>query len=109
MQRISQFLWRSAVRVVVFHYFAVRFQVKQNGWRRHVLVARAHGADVGCGLCFFLFGEVGGSSAAFRGNYDPAVKQIIFSQFVVNHYGKLPCREEISLSGILAFPRNVAQ
>lgn len=71
-----------------------------------MLVARAHGADVGCGLCFFLFGEVGGSSAAFRGDYDPAVKQIIFSKFVVNHYGKLPCREKIGLGGILAFPKD---
>ena len=84
-------------RVLATLYFAVFFLVKHYGWRRHVFVANAHGANRGFGGFRFGFGEVGGSSAAFSGDYNPAVKQVIFSKFVVRHIRQKECW------GILAF------
>jgi len=39
--------------------------------------------------CFWSsFCKVGGSFAAFFCDYDPAVKQVIFSKFIVRHRGR---------------------
>jgi hypothetical protein len=66
-------LGAKTVLVSVFFYVSVLFQVDQDGWGRHVLVAWAHGADAGLGWFLFLFSEVRGSSGALSGDYDPAV------------------------------------
>src|SRR3990170_7057941 len=72
-------------RVFAFLYFAVLFLVEHYCWRRHVFVAHAQGTD--CSLSGFKlwFGEVGRAAATFGSDYNPAIKQVIFSKFIVRH------------------------
>jgi hypothetical protein len=66
-------------------YFGAVFLVEHQGWRRHIFVANAHGANRGFGGFLFGFGEICGSAATFSCDYDPAVKQIVFSKFIIRH------------------------
>lgn len=69
-----------------------------------MFVTWAHGAGAGLGVSvfIFLFCEICGSSGTFSGDYDPAIKQKIFSDFVVKHVLN-PDTVETGLS-ILVFP-----
>jgi hypothetical protein len=66
-------------------YFAIYPMQKRTARGRHVFVSNAERARRGFCVFWSGFGEVGGSFAAFFGDDHPAVKKIIFAQFIIWH------------------------
>ena len=61
-----------------------------------MFVSYAHGADGGFASCGFGFGKISWSTTSFCGNYNPTIKYVVFSEFIV---GQINSTENKKVAG----------